>query len=70
MTEKNKENVKCPYCGYEQEFETVESINLSLNPEFKDKIMNEEIFMFSYDECKKKAVITFPCLVADRKSVV
>ena len=22
MTEKNKENVKCSYCGHEQEFET------------------------------------------------
>lgn len=65
MTEKNKENVKCPYCGHEQEFETVENINLSLNPEFKDKIMNEEIFMFSCDECKKKAVIAFPCLIND-----
>ena len=27
--------------------------------------MNEEIFMFSCDECKKKAVIAFPCLIND-----
>lgn len=62
---KNIEKVKCPYCGHEQEFETIESINLSLNPEYKEKIMNEELFMFTCEECKEKAVIAFPCLVND-----
>lgn len=62
---KNIEKVKCPYCGHEQDFETIESINFSLNPEMKEKLMSEEIFMFTCEECGERAVIAYPCLVND-----
>ena len=65
MSIEKKERIECPYCSHEQVFESYESINLTKNPELKDKIINEELFKMKCEKCGKEALIAFPCLFHD-----
>lgn len=65
MSIEKKERIECPYCNHEQVFESYESINLTKNPELKEKIINEELFKMKCEKCGKEALIAFPCLFHD-----
>ena len=63
--ETRKEKIACPYCQHEQEFESYVNIDLDVEPELKAKIMSDELFTFECEECGKKALMAFPCLVSN-----
>lgn len=63
--EKKKEKIACPYCGHEQDFMSYINIDVDIEPDMKEKIMSDEIFTFTCEECGKKALMAFPCLVSD-----
>ena len=65
MSVKRKELIECPYCNHKQEFESYENIDLTENPDMKERIINEDLFSFTCEECGKKAIIAFPCLFSD-----
>ena len=65
MTHKREELIECPYCNHKQHFGSYENIDLSMSPELKEKIINEELFKFTCEECGKTALIAFPCLFND-----
>lgn len=65
MSQKKTEKIACPYCGHEQEFQSWETVNFDSEPGLKEKIMNEELFTFTCEDCGKKAIIAFPCLFND-----
>ncbi len=62
-----EENVKCPYCGHPKQFMTYENIDLDIEPEAKQKILNEDIFRYECEECGKTSLLAFPCVVSDLK---
>ena len=54
MSQLCKDSITCPKCHKEGEFEYWSSINVDLDPELKEKIFNEEIFVWTCPECGAK----------------
>lgn len=57
--------ITCPKCYLEGEFEYWSSINVDLNPELKNKIFNEEIFIWSCPKCGAKVFVPFSTIYHD-----
>lgn len=62
MTLSNKQNIKCPQCGHESEFEFYKSINTMINPELKEKVCNGDIFKFTCPNCGEETIVAYPFL--------
>ena len=53
MSQLRKENITCPHCHQEGEFDYWSSVNVDLNPELREKIFSEELFMYHCPHCGK-----------------
>lgn len=53
MSQLRKENITCPHCHQEGEFDLWSSVNVDLNPELREKIFSEELFMYHCPHCGK-----------------
>ncbi len=53
MSQLRKEIITCPHCHQEGEFSFWSSVNVSLNPELREKIFSEELFMYHCPHCGK-----------------
>lgn len=58
-------NISCPACKKEGEFEIWESVNVTLQPELRNKIMNRELFTYVCPHCKQNIVVAYSCLYHD-----
>lgn len=54
--------VACPKCGKESTFKIWKSLNTSINPEMKEKVLSREMFRFVCPECGTEAEIDHPLL--------
>lgn len=68
MSQLCKDTITCPHCQKEGEFEYWSSINVDLDPDLKEKIFNEEIFVWTCPECGAKVFIPFGTLYHDMKN--
>lgn len=57
--------VNCEHCGGEYEFTWYRSINVSLDPELKEKVISGEIFKTKCPHCGKDSYMLFPFLYHD-----
>jgi len=46
-----REFVLCPHCDSSQDFKIYDSINVTLNPDFKEKLLNGELTTFKCENC-------------------
>ena len=51
MSKHHIEKVTCPSCHHEGDFEVWDSINTVLNPEMKEKVLNQSIFLYTCPNC-------------------
>ena len=58
-------NLECPHCGNKQDTMVWDSVNVTLDPEFKTKLFDEEVNLFSCEKCGKKTFINAPLLYHD-----
>ena len=58
-------NLQCPHCGNEQETMVYDSINVTVDPELKTKLLAAEINMFDCAKCGKKSFINTSLLYHD-----
>lgn len=65
MSELVKEKITCPHCHQESEIDTWSSINVDLNPELREKILNEELWSWACPKCGFKAYIPWGTLYHD-----
>lgn len=65
MSSKDKHNVTCPQCGHEQETLVWNSINVTRDPELKQKLFNGELNVFKCNTCKHTGLINAPLLYHD-----
>lgn len=57
--------IVCPNCGNKQSATVWESVNVSLNPECKDQILNDQFFQFKCEKCNKDMQLAYNCLYND-----
>lgn len=65
MDMSQKERITCPKCGHEQEVAIYPSINASLDTEAKDKLLRNQLFTFTCEECGESTSLIFNCLYHD-----
>ncbi|HYF50022.1 MAG TPA: CpXC domain-containing protein [Planctomycetota bacterium] len=72
MSSENLETIPCPECKHPQPFTVWSSVNVSLNPELKDKILDRSIDKFVCEKCGHTAQVAHPMLYhdMDRKLMV
>lgn len=65
MTKFSTRELVCPECNSEQEFTIYDSVNVTLDPNAKEKLINGELNIFSCDTCGYKVEIVYPMLYHD-----
>lgn len=65
MSKQSTQKITCPKCGLEQEAKIWDSINVTLNPEVKQKILDGSFFQFRCSKCGYTAPLAYPCLYHD-----
>jgi len=65
MSQVRTEEFECPHCHKTGEFEIWNSINVDLNPELREQVMNDEIFMNRCPHCGKVFGIPFSFIYHD-----
>ncbi len=66
LTTFTKEKIPCPKCKKEQILPKYTRINVTEKKELKQKILKNEMFLFSCDECGLTAPLTYDCIYVDR----
>jgi predicted nucleic-acid-binding Zn-ribbon protein len=67
MTKERMEEIDCPKCGAKQTETLWETINVTLNPELKEKLFQGEINRFRCKNCGNEAYISLPLLYHDMR---
>lgn len=65
MSKFNMEPITCPQCKTEQKIKVWESVNVSLSPKEKQKILDGEFFKFKCKKCDFEAPLAYNCLYSD-----
>ena len=65
MSLENKEIIKCPECGKENEFIVWQSLNGDLDPEAKQKLLDGTLFQFKCSGCGYESNVSYPTLYHD-----
>lgn len=65
MSQCIKETVVCPKCKGEGEMEIWSSVNVSLDPELREKIMDDSLFLWTCPHCGEKIFVPFGTMYHD-----
>ena len=70
MSKHHIEKVTCPSCHHEGDFEVWDSINTVLNPEMKEKVLNQSIFLYTCPNCGETFRLNYPTLYHQMEDLV
>ena len=62
--------VTCPSCHYEGNFELWDSINTALDPEMKEKVLNQSIFLYTCPNCGETFRLNYPTLYHQMEDLI
>lgn len=65
MSKFHNEPIQCPKCGEHGTFQLWETVNADLNPELREKIFNEELFLWECPKCGAKVFIPYGTIYHD-----
>jgi transcription elongation factor Elf1 len=65
VTQMASHKLNCPQCGHLQDTVVWTSLNVSLDPNLKEKLFNEEINVFVCQECGNRALVSMALLYHD-----
>lgn len=65
MSKVDQQKIKCPSCGKESKFEIWDSVNVSVDPDIKEKVLNGDLFKFKCPKCHEETYVHYPCLYHD-----
>ena len=68
MSQHQEATYQCPNCGHEQEITIWESVNVQIDPEMKDKILNNEFFRQICSECNTVSQVYYTFLYHDMEN--
>lgn len=67
LTTFREESISCPKCGKMHILPKYSMINVTEKPEYKEKLLKNQLFLFECEECGLKAPLTYDCIYIDRK---
>ena len=70
MSRHHIEKVTCPSCHHEGDFELWDSINTALNPEMKEKVLNQSIFLYTCPSCGETFCLNYSTLYHQMEDLV
>lgn len=65
MSRISTQEIKCPHCGEKIDFVYWESINVTLNPDMKERVLNGEAFRCECPHCNQSFGVEYPTLYHD-----
>ncbi|HJJ48126.1 MAG TPA: CpXC domain-containing protein [Methanocorpusculum sp.] len=63
-----EDSVICPICGHEQEITVTPTVNVTSDPEMREKVISDEIFLFTCDKCGFRGFAGFPMVYEDKET--
>lgn len=66
MTE--EDSVTCPECDHEQNIKITPSVNVTTDPDMREKVLSGEIFLFKCDKCGFEGFAGFPFIYEDKQT--
>lgn len=70
MSKHHIEKVTCPSCHHEGDFEVWDSINTVLDPEMKEKVLNQSIFLYTCPSCGETFRLNYSTLYHQMEDLV
>lgn len=70
MSRHHIEKVTCPSCHHEGDFELWDSINTALDPEMKEKVLNQSIFLYTCPSCGETFRLNYSTLYHQMEDLV
>lgn len=58
----------CPNCNHEQELHVTPTVNVTLDPDMKEKVLSGEIFLFTCENCGFSGFAGFPFIYEDKET--
>jgi len=58
----------CPECGHEQEIHVIPSVNVTVEPEMREKVISGEIFLFTCEKCGFSGFAGYPFIYEDKET--
>ena len=65
MSQVRNETIICPHCQTESQFEIWSSVNVDIDPELKEKVLSEELFLFRCPNCGEVTGIPYGTVYHD-----
>ena len=63
-----EDSVICPECGHEQELHIIPTVNVTLDPEMREKVLSGEIFLFTCEKCGFSGFAGYPFIYEDKET--
>jgi len=63
-----EDSIICPECGHEQEIHVIPSVNVTTDPDMKEKVLSGEIFLFTCEKCGFSGFAGFPFIYEDKET--
>lgn len=60
-----RETIKCPGCGREMVMELHEFVDVTIDPDYKEKIMNGDFFLVKCPDCGDETLAEYPVMYMD-----
>ena len=70
MSRHHMEKLTCPSCHHEGDFELWDSINTALDPEMKEKVLNQSIFLYTCPSCGETFRLNYSTLYHQMEDVI
>lgn len=68
MSNTDLKKISCPKCNCDNELRVFKTINATTDPQFRDKLLNGQIFNFQCVGCGYEATLKYPVLYNDMKN--
>ena len=57
--------VTCPACQEKSQAKLWTSVNVTLEPDLRDAVLNESLFLWTCPKCGQQSLLSYPCLYHD-----
>ena len=70
MSKSRKINFQCEHCNRTFEAEIFDSVNVTLDPELREKVLSGDIYLYKCPHCNKINIIQYPILYHDMNNKI